>query len=426
MIKKNLNNLFLFNGMKLAKLIYALVVTVALVRFLGPADYGLYSYILIITSFISIVSTFGMRSIIVKLAVGGEYSVTSLLNHSILIYIILFTISYLVLILSIIITKQSFEISVYFLIVGFANFFLMYEIFVTYFEIEKKYKIYTNIKILSMIFSSIIIFGLIIFHSPIIFVFSAYLAEALLMFLLVLRYLPKGTFHFKMEQINKKILKNLIKMSAPLMFSSVAVLIYMKIDQIMLFNILGSEATGLYTVGVRIIEQAYVIPLSLSVVLFPDLLNTEKLDDEVTNKEFQKLLQLVIVFSLICILTIYFFGQLGLRYLFGETYLIIFPALLILSVNVLPVGFGLICTKWFIMNGLQGRLLFFTVVGCVVNVVLNSILISALGVTGAALASLIAQLFTAIIINAFFMNTRRLFRIQMRSFSVRRWKINVL
>ena len=50
----------------------------------------------------------------------------------------------------------------------------------------------------------------------------------------------------------------------PLFFSSVAVAIYMRIDQILLGQMIGERAVGIYAAAVRISEMWYFIPLALA------------------------------------------------------------------------------------------------------------------------------------------------------------------
>src|SRR5262249_2413358 len=47
----------------------------------------------------------------------------------------------------------------------------------------------------------------------------------------------------------------------PVMLSSVAIVIYMKIDQVMLKRMLGADAAGLYSAATRISEIWYFIPM---------------------------------------------------------------------------------------------------------------------------------------------------------------------
>ena len=49
--------------------------------------------------------------------------------------------------------------------------------------------------------------------------------------------------------------------SWPLLLSGISIMVYMKIDQIMLGQILGDESVGIYSAALRISEIWYFIPM---------------------------------------------------------------------------------------------------------------------------------------------------------------------
>ena len=61
----------------------------------------------------------------------------------------------------------------------------------------------------------------------------------------------------------------LLKDSWALLLSSIAVVVYMKIDQIMLGQMVGDEAVGIYSAAVRVSEVWYFIPTTIVASVFP-------------------------------------------------------------------------------------------------------------------------------------------------------------
>jgi O-antigen/teichoic acid export membrane protein len=70
-------------------------------------------------------------------------------------------------------------------------------------------------------------------------------------------------------QLDLKLCKYILKESWPLFLTSVFVIIFMRIDQIMLFYMKGTEAVGYYSAAVRIVETLSIIPLAFMTSVFP-------------------------------------------------------------------------------------------------------------------------------------------------------------
>ena len=60
-----------------------------------------------------------------------------------------------------------------------------------------------------------------------------------------------------------------MKDSWPLLLSGLVVMVYMRIDQIMIKNMINDEAVGYYSSAVRLCEAWYFIPVTLCNSLFP-------------------------------------------------------------------------------------------------------------------------------------------------------------
>ena len=93
------------------------------------------------------------------------------------------------------------------------------------------------------------------------------------------------------------------------------------------------------------------------------------------------------------------------------------PVLMIHVISGVFAALGIASAKWFVQEGLEKLLFYRSAAGAVMNVVLNLVLIPAYGVSGAAVATLFAQLVSGYLFNAFDKRTRRLFWVQSRAFS---------
>ena len=64
--------------------------------------------------------------------------------------------------------------------------------------------------------------------------------------------------------------KTYLRQGLPIMLSAFATAIYLRIDQVMIEHLLGSEALGKYSAGVKLAEVASFFPGIIAYVLFPD------------------------------------------------------------------------------------------------------------------------------------------------------------
>ncbi len=85
-----------------------------------------------------------------------------------------------------------------------------------------------------------------------------------------------GSYQFLQWRFDKEIGKKIVKDSWPLMFASLMIVVYMKIDQIMLKNMLDATQVGIYAVAVRLSEVWYFIPVLITQSIFPAVINAKK------------------------------------------------------------------------------------------------------------------------------------------------------
>ncbi|MEZ9877662.1 flippase, partial [Vibrio breoganii] len=217
-----------------------------------------------------------------------------------------------------------------------------------------------------------------------------YLFESFLLSLVYCYYFFfKSEFNYSDLKCNLITIKGLILKGLPLIISSVFIVIYMKIDQLMLMKYCGSSCVGLYSAATRLSEAWYVIPITITNALAPYLFSNTDSDDEF-YKRLSNIFRLMWFMSISVAIITMFISSFAIDILFGENYS--------LSANILNihiwagifVSLGLVQGKFWIAKGLQNKVLIVTSVSCATNVVLNILLIPEFGALGAAYATLIS------------------------------------
>ncbi|WP_306524158.1 flippase [Rheinheimera sp.] len=189
--------------------------------------------------------------------------------------------------------------------------------------------------------------------------------------------------------------KELLKRSSWLWLSGVVSVIYLKIDTIMIEQMIGIAATGQYTAVARLSELWYVIPVTLAARYYPDLLKAY-------NKNWESYLCILkkrsVQFFLMAF-GIAIFMTLGAKWImwlaYGEKFV---PSATVLQIHVWAGCFIFVralISQHLIITGNEPLSLLSHGVGAILNVLLNLWLIPIYGIEGAAWATLISYAYAS-------------------------------
>jgi O-antigen/teichoic acid export membrane protein len=174
-----------------------------------------------------------------------------------------------------------------------------------------------------------------------------------------------------------------------LILSGVASIIYLKIDQVMLGWMQGSEAVAYYSLASRLSEVWYLFPGIIVASLYPSLIKAKQLDD-VYRVKLQRICTLLCWMAISIALVMTFIAPVLVEQLFGVEY---GPTVLILQIHVWAGVFifmRALFSKWILIEDIPKYSLLTHGGGAIVNVILNFWLIPIMGGEGAAWATLIS------------------------------------
>ncbi|MGL5926540.1 flippase [Chroococcidiopsis sp.] len=207
----------------------------------------------------------------------------------------------------------------------------------------------------------------------------------------------------------------LLKESWALMLSGLSIMIYMRIDQIMLGQTSGDRAVGLYSAATRISELWYFIPTAICSSVFPTIIEAKEISESLYYQRIKQLLQLMVFLSIAIAVPMTFLSRTLVVGLFGQEYI---AASSILAIHIwasLFVFVGVATSPWFITEGLTKLSLQRTLIGAIANVLLNFLLIPTYSGNGAAIATVISYACAAFVANFFNKKTRKMFFIQLKA-----------
>ena len=240
--------------------------------------------------------------------------------------------------------------------------------------------------------------------------------ETLFAGILLIIFYQKVFDSVKKWRISIPYCKELLKQSWPLILSGFVVEIFLRIDQVMIGNLLGNSEAGIYYAAVRISEIWYFLPFILAKTVFPNLIETRKKDINLLKERYLKLFRMMNILTISCSLAITFCSGFIIRLLYGEAYS---EAATILAIHIWAGVFSFIAMlgdTYYLIERLQ-RLYFFRMLfGACLNVALNFLLIPKFGIIGAAMGILITHFFVSYFIELLHKKTRILFLLKTKSF----------
>jgi len=292
-------------------------------------------------------------------------------------------------------------------ILSFTGLFQSLTVVDSYFQSEVQSKYIMQVQIIGNIISAGIKLLLIHLSAPLLyFVYAAVFDILLLSLGYWLVYQRKGRNIFNW-QYNAQLAKKLLSFSWPLIISGLMVSIYMRIDAIMLKELLpnGASAAGAYATVVMFSEALNFVPGVIVTSLFPAILNARRDDPARYQKRLQNLFDLMVWLSLAFAIFITLASPIIYK-LFKPEYVAAAPVLAVHVWGSLFVFLGVASSQFLIAEGYNKLTFVRTGLGAIINIILNFMLIPSMGMMGTAIATVIAY-FSATFLILFIPKTRK-------------------
>lgn len=182
----------------------------------------------------------------------------------------------------------------------------------------------------------------------------------------------------------------LLREGLPLGVVSFSALIYTKIDSILLAYFLGERSVGIYNSATPFIfALIQLLNVPFVVAVYPALSRLSKENVRFKKAVFKSLL-LIASWSIPAAILVSFFSNIFLSFL-GAKYKEAIPILQLLIFFVPFASLSALLYKVLIVLGKQKFYLFISILGSIINIILNIFLIQKFSIMGAAIASVLTQ-----------------------------------
>lgn len=410
LINKLRGNLFVYNtiwniGGKVLQMGLSLIVGMLTARYLGPSNYGVIGYTASYVSFFSVFCQLGFTSIAVKELLENKETEGEVLGTSIFLRVCTSIISTIAITCLVYIMDKGDKVIVW--VAFLQSLSLMFQSFdMLHYWYQSRMETQVSVKIQTLaylIMSAYKITILALGKNVEWFAFSTAFEAAVVAAFLYMAYRKSGTqkLSFSLEYGKK-----MFKQSYHFILSGLMVTIYSEMDKIMLEQMLSSEAVGFYIAANKISSLWSFVLLALINSAEPLIIATRAKNKDQYIKKNKQLYAAVIWIGIAAGLAITLLGKWIILFMYGETYL---PSTSSLRISAWYTMFAMLGTArgvWVVCENKSKYVKYYLGAGAVVNLILNYLLIPPYGPAGAAAATLITQIFTAVFAPALFKETR--------------------
>lgn len=400
--KKIIQNLSWLTLDKIVRMGLGLIVAILMARYLGPENFGLFNYALSVVAIIGVVAGLGLDGICTREIVRKKDAAEGIIATAVTLKFLgsLLAISLLAIGIVILNPEDSFT-SLLIVLLSMTLLFKATEAIKSWFEseVDSRYTVWAEN--LAFTVSGLSKIGLILAQLELIYFALAVVLESILAAVsLVLLYRFKGN-RIHLSAASLKVAKLLLKESWPLMLSSVAIIIYVRIDLIMLKIFSGTHEVGIYAAATKISEAWYFLPMIICSTFAPKIILAHQADKEDYRNLLGKLYFFLFWFALVLTAGFALGSKQLIHLLYGAEYNTSASVLSIHFLASISVFLGVASNQYLLTENLQKLCLFRSVTGAISNVGLNLILIPKYGALGAAIATTLSYTISLLAISVF-------------------------
>lgn len=190
--------------------------------------------------------------------------------------------------------------------------------------------------------------------------------------------------------VNLSQIRPILKESMPYLFSSVALLMYMKVDVVMLGYLSTNKETGIYSLAQKLSEVLYMVPVVLIDSAYPILARKFLDSDSNDMNPGQMLFDIAVGGAIISLVVALVLVKPAVNILFGKEYASAVEVFNIHGWSCVAIAMNTARHRWLAIINLQRYIPLVTVIGLISNVALNFVLIPSHAATGAAVATVVS------------------------------------
>lgn len=400
-MKAILHNAFWLMLERVSLSLSGVFVSVYVARYLGPAQFGTLNYLLATIAIVVPLAQLGADSVIFNRVARRQASGVRLMLASMRLRRRLFLLLALPLWLWSFYHHPAPQTWMSTLLLASA-YFSVQDVYKIYYDARLQAKRNTLINNLALTLAIVLRLALIGAALPLVWFAVPYLIASALPYLTRLWLFRREPSSPALHSVraSRRYDRYLLRVGLPLAAAGLSIVIYTRIDQIMLGNLLGPQAVGWYSAAVTLSQGWTFIPLALVTSLMPGIARCAAGPERAYR--IRLLCLLALLMSLPALLILSGCAMPLVTWLYGDAFR---PAAGILAICTLTALFSVLGTVAYrnmvLLAGYRFIALKMPLVA-LANAAMNAVLIPRYGLPGAALSTLLAEFLSLFVLNAFF------------------------
>jgi len=400
---------------KVVQLLSGLVVGIIVARYLGPERYGLMNYVISYVFLFQTFAIFGLDQIEVREEARSEYTRQTIIGTAFSLKVLLSLIFMTLVVLTSWLTDAdgytTLLVAIYSLTIVLNSFSVIRNYFFAI--VQNEYVVKSEIA--RTIFGIIIKLLLLAIHANLTWFIIAYAFDGVLLSTGYLVAYCAKVGSVREWTFSAPYARFLLKESFPLLLTSAAVIIYQRIDQVLIGQMIDKEAVGFFSVASRFVEVLLFIPMMLSQTITPLLVKAREKSQALYEQKAQQFMNLSVWLSLSASVLTACLAYWVVTLTFGQAYLPAVAVLQVMAFKAAATALSSTAGAMLVTEGLQRFAIFRDGLGCLVCVVLNYLLLPRYGIIAAAFVAIVSTVAAGYLADAIIPAYRHLFVRQTRT-----------
>jgi O-antigen/teichoic acid export membrane protein len=384
---------------KAMRMVVGVLVGAWVARYLGPRQYGELAYVLAFVAFFSVISQLGLDAVAIRDIAQDTNESPSILGTVLRLRLIAGVVCYAGALAAMSFLRPGdIRALVLTAIVAGSVIFQAMDTYDLWFQSQMQSKRTIIAKAVSYLAANglkviLILSKASLLAFALLFLVEVILSAAALRF--AYRYFPaprQWTWEFSRA-------KALLLEAWPYLVSGIAIIIYMRIDQVMLRSMVSEYEVGIFSAALPISTAFYFIPIAISLSVAPTLARRKRDDPIGYERAIEQLFTVMWWVMLPVSVVIAMASRPLVALLYGPAYSSTAAVLAVHVFGNIPIALGIAQSNWIINEKKNMFSLYRTGAGAISNVLLNLTLIPMYGAVGAAVASVAAQIIAAFLSN---------------------------
>ena len=394
---------------KLVNLFGGLLVGIIVARFLGPEQYGLMNYVISYVFLFQTFALFGLDSIEIREEARGQKSYSTIIGTAFFLKLFFGCCCILIAITTSWLMEAdgytTLLVAIYSLVVVLNSLIVIRNYFTAIVQNEYVVKAEISRTLISIVIKLILLMA----NANLTWFIVVYMFDFVLLGTgYIMAYRTKigslREWHFDRDYA-----RFLLKESFPLLLTNAAVIIYQRIDQVMIGSMIDKSSVGFFSVAAKFTEVLIFLPMILAQTITPILVKARERDIAEYNAKAQQFMNFSFWLSLLAATFVSIIAYWLIRYTFGTAYLPAVAVLQVMAFKAASVALSNTAGAMLVTEGLQRWAILRDGFGCIVCVLLNYLLLPRYGIMAAAFVSIASNIAAGYLVDALVPAYRHLF-----------------